>query len=194
MLHSAHRPRNRAAVRCSAFSSSRRRTDDTRGIDGQPIAEHEHIQRDFAFSPDGKRLAYVTLNQRDRTLYIHADGRSTQVKQLDSLQSPRFSPDNKRLAYAARQGGRSVLSIDDQPGAGFFSLSAGTLTWSPGGHHVACLAQRDGKSLLAIDAGASPLYDRIYIPARIPFDSEHSLVFLAVKAKNLVRVRVELPQ
>lgn len=163
-------------------------------IDGQPIAEHGHIRRDFAFSPDGQRLAYITLDAQSCTLFVHADDRSTPIKQLESIDSPRFSPDNQRLAYAARQGGKWMLFIDDKPGASFFSLAANTLTWSSGGHHAACVARRGDKSLLAIDDGETPAYDRIFLPAGVPFDSEHSLVFLAVKEKNLIRVRVELLQ
>jgi Tol biopolymer transport system component len=76
-----------------------------------------------ALSPDGKRLAYLTVDATGQTLVVaDADGQhpTTLVPQgtLDGLAAPRFSPDGQRIVFSAVAPMLPIPTTTPPPGRG----------------------------------------------------------------------------
>lgn len=66
---------------------------------------------DPAWSPDGKRIAFVRWNEPAGVFAIDADGANeSQVYRMDKALSPQWSPDGTRMAFAFQHGG----TLDDR--------------------------------------------------------------------------------
>ncbi len=85
-----------------------------RGGPARQLTASEHDVSDPAWSPDGRRLAFV----RERTVWvIGADGsRPTEVSPHPAGSSmPRWSPDGRRLAFLSRRRGWSQIWVVEAP-------------------------------------------------------------------------------
>ena len=104
--------------------------------------------RDPAWSPDGRRIAYVSSAGGDAELYVaDADGgnprRLTENRHEDVL--PSWSPDGRRLAFASDRTGAFEIWIVDADGARATRLTRGARrayfnvfpAWSPDGRWIA---------------------------------------------------------
>lgn len=110
---------------------------------------------DPAWSPDGRRLAYVApgLGGAADLFVVDADGtnrgRLTWTDGVDES-SPSWSPDGKRLVI--ERGGEIVTLRAD--GAGERALAAGMQpTWSPGGHRIV-FSDGDDLYIASVKGGA----------------------------------------
>jgi len=106
-----------------------------------------------AWSPDGTRLAYVSLEQRRSTIYIQnvASGARTKIAEYKGLNSaPAWSPDGSRLAL--------TLSKDGNPEIYVLRLADNSLqrltnhpaidtepAWSPDGRQIVFTSDRAGR-------------------------------------------------
>ena len=104
---------------------------------------------DFAWSPDGRRIAYLegSLGGAPLTV-VNADGtgkqRLTGPLMVD-LGSPSWSPDGRTLAFTGRGGDIYVVHAE---GSGLRKLTAGPgwdvgARWSPDGRRILFLSSRD---------------------------------------------------
>ncbi|HUB68150.1 MAG TPA: hypothetical protein VL981_11760, partial [Candidatus Methylacidiphilales bacterium] len=66
-----------------------------------------------------------------------------------------------------------------------------SLLFSPGGQRVAYIAYKGRNCLMVVDGREEPEFDSImnFAPARLAFDSDDVLEYLAVKGGMLYRVR-----
>jgi TolB protein len=104
---------------------------------------------DFAWSPDGRRIAYLEGDPAGAPLYVvNADGtgkhRLTRPLMVD-LGSPSWSPDGRTLAFT----GGSVLYTVHADGTGLRKLTRGPgwnvgPDWSPDGRRIVFVSGRDG--------------------------------------------------
>ncbi|MFO1507040.1 MAG: S41 family peptidase [Lysobacterales bacterium] len=102
-------------------------------------------EREVAWSPDGKRVAYVSDASGEEEIDVrNADGsgeKTLTTGNLGRLYAPVWSPDGSRIAFVdsesrirvvASAGGGPSPVIADDPG-----ISRRDYAWSPGGHYLA---------------------------------------------------------
>jgi TolB protein len=105
-----------------------------------------------AWSPDGKRLAYVSFENKKPVVYVHSllDGkRHVAANFKGSNSAPAWSPDGSRLAVALSRDGGSQLFLINADGSGLRRLtnSAGIDTepvFSPDGQSIYFTSDRGG--------------------------------------------------
>jgi TolB protein len=105
-----------------------------------------------AWSPDGRRLAYVSFENKKPVVYVHSlqDGKRHVVANFKGSNSaPAWAPDGSRLAVAlSRDGGSQLFLINaDGSGARRISNSGGIDTepfFSPDGQQIYFTSDRGG--------------------------------------------------
>jgi len=107
----------------------------------------------IAFSPDGKRLAYIA--KRGENGFIVCDG--VEGPAYDGVYNPEFSPDGKRLAYIARRAKEYFVVCDAR------EWKDVRPRFSPDGKHLYGMGGRGKKSFVAIDDKAGALHDSIWL-------------------------------
>lgn len=115
-----------------------------------------------AWSPDGRRIAYVvSSDDRDDLFVARADG--TEARNLTddaaSDRAPAWSPDGRRIAFARGDddGWRiAILDVDDPAGSVRLITDPrdylGHLAWSPDGTSIAFDTRFDGDTDIAVVA------------------------------------------
>ncbi len=101
-------------------------------------------EREAAWSPDGRRVAYVSDQSGEEAIWSRSvdgsDARQLTSANFGRLYAPRWSPDGARIAFVdsesrlhivAASGGPAPVIADD-PG-----ISLRDYAWSPGGHYLA---------------------------------------------------------
>ena len=109
---------------------------------------------DPAWSPDGRKLAFVRLNGLDRSLIyvVNADGsglRSRTPKPVGAYAAPAWSPDGRKLVFVSDRDGNSEVYVMNADGSGQRRLTRNTAfdgdpAWSPDGRSIAFRSSRDG--------------------------------------------------
>ena len=106
-----------------------------------------------AWSPDGRRLAYVSFESRKPVVYVQdvGSGRRQVVANFKGNNSaPAWSPDGRRLAVVLTRDGLSqiyLISADGSGGAQRLTHSGGIDTepnWSPDGQSLVFTSDRGG--------------------------------------------------
>ena len=109
---------------------------------------------DLHFSPDGTKLAYVTVSYRDDALpriwIMNVAGGTAQslTPAKKSERSPQWSPDGKTLAFLSNRSGRTQVWLLPASGGDPKPLTARkngvtAYRWSPDGRRIAYLAKAD---------------------------------------------------
>ncbi|MCY2967422.1 MAG: LpqB family beta-propeller domain-containing protein [Planctomycetota bacterium] len=107
-----------------------------------------------AWSPDGKRIAYMSTYEGNQEIYIaDVDGRNRQRLTNDpALDShPAWSPDSRRLAFATNRWGDFEIAEVDADGQNLVRLTKSPRlddypVYSPDGTRLAFVSNRDGNS------------------------------------------------
>ncbi|MEO9226061.1 MAG: gamma-glutamyltransferase, partial [Gemmatimonadaceae bacterium] len=93
-----------------------------------------------AFSPDGKRLAYVSIAETGsslRTVGIKGDSTRTVVSNRD-VEHPVWSPDGRRIAFGSRSGPAGVwVTTPDGDYVNLVSDRRAAPSWAPNGNTLA---------------------------------------------------------
>jgi Tol biopolymer transport system component len=128
--------------------------------DGVNISDNDFCDRAPVWSPDGKRVAFVSDRDGDWEIYgMNADGsdqhRLTRSPGID--RAPAWSPDGSRIAFESDRRGDFDIHVMDADGADERVLVDRTGNdlapcWSPGGDKIACTVQGGSRrELLAVD-------------------------------------------
>lgn len=126
---------------------------DSDGHNPRPVLESNHPILSPAWSPDGKRLAYVSYENRRPEVFVHtlASGKRRAVAAHPGINgAPAWSPDGERLAL--------VLSKDGSPDIYLLDLETDRLqrltdartietepAWHPEGEHLYFTSDRSGQ-------------------------------------------------
>ncbi len=126
---------------------------DADGFNPQTIASSVEPLMSPAWSPDGKKVAYVSFERKTAAIYVQtlATGERARVAEFPGINgAPAWSPDGTRLAL--------TLSKDGSPDIYVLNLSTRAVTkltksfsidtepsWSPDGSHIAFTSDRGGK-------------------------------------------------
>ncbi|MCS6764459.1 MAG: Tol-Pal system beta propeller repeat protein TolB [Candidatus Protistobacter heckmanni] len=105
-----------------------------------------------AWSPDGRRVAYVSFEQRKPAVYVHdlvTGKRILLSNQKGKNSAPAWSPDGKRVALALSRDGNTQVYMINADGSGLRRLSASNAIdtepqFSPDGASIYFTSDRGG--------------------------------------------------
>ena len=131
---------------------------DADGFNPQSVASSVEPLMSPSWSPDGKKMAYVSFERKSAAIYVQtlATGERVRVAEFPGINgAPAWSPDGTRLAL--------TLSKDGSPDIYILNLSTHSLikltksfsidtepTWSPDGSSIVFTSDRGGKPQLYI--------------------------------------------
>ncbi len=122
-----------------------------------------------AWSPDGKRLAYVGYDRGNSAIYVH-DLQTGQAKKLLSEKgingAPAWSPDGRSLAVTLSYGSNpDVYVIDAQGGSPRRLTDSSAIdtepTWSPDGSQIAFTSDRGGQPQIYVMSASGGSAQRV---------------------------------
>lgn len=147
-----------AYITSSGANAHQLQVADADGFNPQTIASSVEPLMSPSWSPDGKRIAYVSFEKKSSAIYIQtlATGQRERVAEFRGINgAPAWSPDGTRLAL--------TLSKDGSPDIYVLNLLSRSLTklstshsldtepaWSPDGSSVVFTSDRGGKPQLYI--------------------------------------------
>ena len=105
-----------------------------------------------SWSPDGRRVAYVSFEKKKPVVYVHdlATGKRTLVSdQKGNNSAPSWSPDGRRLAVALSKDGNTQIYMINADGSGLRRLSHSSAIdtepqFSPDGNSIYFTSDRGG--------------------------------------------------
>jgi len=131
---------------------------DADGFNPQTVASSVEPLMSPSWSPDGKKMAYVSFERKSAAIYVQtlATGERTRVAEFPGINgAPAWSPDGKRLAL--------TLSKDGSPDIYILNLATHSLakltksfaidtepSWSPDGSNIVFTSDRGGNPQLYI--------------------------------------------
>jgi TolB protein len=138
------------------------RVSDADGYNPQTIVDSADPIMSPAWSPDGRKLAYVSFENRKSAIYVQdlASGRRERIASYDGINgSPEFSPDGRKLAMTLSKGGNPDVYVLDLGTRQLTQLTDHYAidtepAWSPDGGHLLFTSDRGGKpQIYRVSAG-----------------------------------------
>jgi TolB protein len=149
---------------------------DADGYNAQILLESPEPLMSPSWSPDGKKIAYVSFEGKNSAIYVQdiLSGQRQRVSAFEGINSsPDWSPDGSRLAMTLSKDGNTeiyVLNLNDN------SLQRITRhggidtepSWSPNGQKIAFTSDRSGgPQIYEINVAGGP-------PKRISFEGKYN--------------------
>jgi TolB protein len=128
------------------------------GTNYQKLAESEADDITPVWSPDGRRIAFVSQRDGNREVYLVSADSLTGAGSIGPLNitqhpaedwAPAWSPDGQQIAFSSNRQGNWEIFIVNADGSGLKQITndgAGNLSpvWSPDGQAMAYASKRDG--------------------------------------------------
>ena len=130
---------------------------DSDGSGHVRLTDDPAIDSDPAWSPDGRRIAFVSRrNGRVDHIYVmDSDGRNLKQLTQDSNSSePAWSPDGAKIAFTRSEAGKQVWVMDADGGNQRRLTQEGQNShpaWSPDGKRIAIASNRLGGGIVVMD-------------------------------------------
>ncbi len=144
-----------------------------------------------AWSPDGRRLAYVSFEQKKPVVYVHSlqsGQRQVAANFKGSNSAPAWAPDGSRLAVAlSREGGSQIFTVNPDGSGVRRLMSSSSIDTEP-------VFSPDGQFIyFTSDRGGSPQIYRMPSnggdPQRVTFDGTYNVsARIAPDGKNLAYI------
>lgn len=178
------------------------RVSDADGYNPQTIVSSRDPILSPAWSPDGRRLAYVSFEDKRTAVYVQelASGARERIAAYDGINgSPAWSPDGRRLALTLSRGGnpdiyvmdlasRSLTQITDH-----FSIDTEP-AWSRDGSHLIFTSDRGGSPQIYRVAATGGPAQRITFQndynARASYSPDGRSIALVTRANGRFRIGV----
>jgi TolB protein len=122
------------------------------GSDDQTLIPHKAFEESPRFSPDGKKVLWVSTRDGNPDLYtVTADGKD--VKRLTNDPAydlhPAWKPDSSKIAFASGRSGKQKVHVMDADGGNVTKLTDGEFldawpAWRPDGKLIAFVSNRTG--------------------------------------------------
>lgn len=134
------------------------------GSDPVRVTDTQDNETSPAWSPDGRRLLFVSDRNGNRDVYVmNADGneQTNLSKHASEDWTPSWSPDGKRIAFGSfRDGNWEIYTMDAQGGrvqrVTQNKAADYNPVWSPDGRRIAFISNRDGNlEIYVMDADGS---------------------------------------
>ncbi|MEO6687758.1 MAG: Tol-Pal system beta propeller repeat protein TolB, partial [Dokdonella sp.] len=166
---------------------------DSDGYNPQVVVRSRESLLSPTWSPDGKRIAYVSFESGNSTIYIQDLGTGSRqvVSNSKGINSaPAFSPDGNRLALSLSKGGNPDIYIMD-----LGSRSTTQVTkhfaidteprWAPDGQTLYFTSDRSGKpQIYQVSPGGGE-------PTRVTFEGQYNASPSIINAKGLKLAMVQ---
>jgi TolB protein len=166
---------------------------DSDGYNPQVVVRSRESLLSPTWSPDGKRIAYVSFESGNSTIYVQDLGTGSRqvVSNTKGINSaPAFSPDGSRLAMSLSKGGNPDIYIMD-----LGSRSTTQVTkhfaidteprWAPDGQSLYFTSDRSGKpQIYQVSPGGGE-------PTRVTFQGQYNASPSIVNAKGLKLAMVQ---
>jgi TolB protein len=123
------------------------------GTDSKVVIPHKAFEESPRFSPDGKRLAWVSTRFGNQEVcVIAADGKGEVVRLTNDPgfdTNPAWSPDGKKIAFTTSRWGNLEVAVMNADGSGVKRLTSHPgidqwPAWSPDGKRIAFTSNRTG--------------------------------------------------
>lgn len=129
------------------------RVSDADGFNPQTIVDSADPIMAPAWSPDGRKLAYVSFENRKSAIYVQdlSSGRRERVASYEGINgSPAFSPDGRKLAMTLSKGGNPDVYVLDLGTRELTQLTDHYAidtepAFAPDGSHLVFTSDRGGK-------------------------------------------------
>ncbi|MGR8978530.1 MAG: Tol-Pal system beta propeller repeat protein TolB [Gammaproteobacteria bacterium] len=131
---------------------------DADGYNPQTIATSPEPLMSPAWSPDGRKMAYVSFERKAAAIYVQtlATGERIKVAEFPGINgAPAWSPDGAHLALTLSKDGSPDIYVLNLFNKGLFRLTRSSAidtepAWSPDGRQIVFTSDRGGKPQLYI--------------------------------------------
>lgn len=121
------------------------------GSDPVPLTDNNVDDMSPVWSPDGRRIAFVSRRDGNREIYVmnaSGNGQLNLTRNATADWTPAWSPDGERLAFASFRDGNWEIYVMDADGGNQRRLTRNNAadyspTWSPNGERLAFVSDRD---------------------------------------------------
>jgi len=139
-------------------SNHKLQVSDADGFNAQTIASSVEPLMSPAWSPDGRKIAYVSFEKKSAAIYVQtlATGERSRVAEFPGINgAPSWSPDGSKLALTLSKDGNPDIYVLNLLTRSLSKLTTSFAidtepTWSPDGRNIVFTSDRGGKPQLYI--------------------------------------------